>query len=81
VVVLFLIVNQLEVLVLVPRILGDSLQIHPITVVYLILIGNKIGGLIGMVFAVPLGAIILILLKSIYELAFGLENKEPISEN
>jgi len=34
-----------------------------------------------MVFAVPLGAIILILLKSIYELAFGLENKEPISEN
>lgn len=81
VVFLFLIVNQLEVLLLVPRILGNSLQIHPITVVYLILVGNKIGGLIGMVFAVPLGAIILILLKSIYEIAFGLENNEPISEN
>ncbi len=80
VVILFLIVNQLEVLVLVPRILGNSLQIHPITVVYLILVGNRIGGLVGMVFAVPLGAIILILLKSIYEMAFGLENKEPISE-
>lgn len=80
VVFLFLIVNQLEVLVLVPRILGDSLQIHPITVVYLILVGNKIGGLIGMVFAVPLGAIVLILLKSIYEIAFGFGNDEPISE-
>lgn len=81
VVFLFLVVNQLEVMLLVPRILGDSLQIHPITVVYLILVGNKIGGLIGMVFAVPLGAIILILLKSTYETAFGLENNEPISEN
>ena len=81
VVFLFLIVNQLEVLLLVPRILGNSLQIHPITVVYLILVGNKVGGLIGMVFAVPLGAIILILLKSIYETAFGLENNGPISEN
>lgn len=80
VVLLFLIVNQLEVLILAPRILGNSLQIHPITVVYLILVGNKIGGLLGMVFAVPLGAIILILLKSIYEIAFGLENQEPISE-
>lgn len=80
VVILFLIVNQLEVIFLAPRILGNSLQIHPITVVYLILIGNKLGGLIGMVFAVPLGAIILILIKSIYEIAFGLENNEPISE-
>jgi predicted PurR-regulated permease PerM len=80
VVILFLIVNQLEVLILVPRILGNSLQIHPITVVYLILVGNKIGGLIGMVFAVPLGAIILILFKSIYEIAFGLVNEEPNTE-
>lgn len=80
VVILFLIVNQLEVMILVPRIIGGSLQIHPITVVYLILIGSKIGGLIGMVFAVPLGAIILILIKSVYEISFGLENNEPISE-
>jgi len=80
VVILFLIVNQLEVMVLVPRIIGGSLQIHPITVVYLILAGSKIGGLIGMVFAVPLGVIILILIKSVYEISFGLENNEPISE-
>lgn len=80
VVILFLIVNQLEVLVLVPRIIGGGLQIHPIAVVYLILAGSRIGGLIGMVFAVPLGAIVWILIKSIYEIAFGLENNEPISE-
>lgn len=80
VVILFFVVNQLEVMVLVPRIIGGGLKIHPITVVYLILIGSKIGGIVGMVFAVPLGTIVLILLKSFYEISFGLANNEPISE-
>lgn len=80
VVILFLVVNQLEVMVLVPRIIGGGLKIHPITVVYLILLGSKIGGIVGMVFAVPLGTIVLILLKSFYEISFGLANNEPISE-
>lgn len=80
VVILFFVVNQLEVMVLVPRIIGGGLKIHPLTVVYLILVGNKIGGLIGMVFAVPLGTIVLILLKSFYEISFGLANNEPIPE-
>ncbi len=80
VVIIFLFINQLEVMLLVPRIIGGSLQIHPIAVVYLILAGSRIGGLIGMVFAVPLGAIVWILIKSIYEISFGLENNEPISE-
>ncbi len=80
VIIIFLVVNQLEVMVLVPRIIGGSLKIHPITVVYLILVGSKIGGLVGMVFAVPLGTIILILIKSFYEKSFGLANNEPISE-
>ncbi|NLY74665.1 MAG: AI-2E family transporter [Firmicutes bacterium] len=80
VIILFVIVNQLEVLFLAPRIIGDSLRMHPIAVVYLILTGSKIGGLFGMVFAAPLGAILIIFLKSIYEIAFGIENNEPISE-
>lgn len=80
VVILFFVVNQLEVMVLVPRIIGGGLKIHPITVVYLILLGSKIGGIVGMVFAVPLGTIVLILLKSFYEISFGLANNEPISE-
>lgn len=80
VVILFFVINQLEVMILVPRIIGGGLKIHPITVVYLILVGSKIGGLVGMVFAVPLGTIVLILIKSFYETSFGLANNAPIPE-
>lgn len=80
VVILFFVVNQIEVMFLVPRIIGGGLKIHPITVVYLILLGSKIGGLVGMVFAVPLGTVVLILAKSFYEISFGLANNEPITE-
>jgi predicted PurR-regulated permease PerM len=73
VVVLFLLVNQLEVMFLAPRIIGGNLGLHPVTIIYIILVGGKIGGLLGMILAVPLGAIAIILIKSIYEICFGLE--------
>lgn len=76
---LFTLVNQLEVMFLTPKIIGESLGVHPLFVVYLILIGGKIFGLWGMIFAVPIGTIIWILLKSIYEICFGIANTEPIS--
>ncbi|MCL6590291.1 MAG: AI-2E family transporter [Firmicutes bacterium] len=69
---LFLLVNQIEVMFLAPRIIGANLGLHPLTIVYIILIGGGIGGLLGMVLAVPLGAIGIILIKSLYEVCFGL---------
>mgnify|MGYP005847528247 CR=1 FL=1 len=79
VVALFLLVNQLEVMVLAPRIIGGNLGLHPVTIIYFILIGGKIGGLLGMILAVPLGAIAIILLKSIYEICFGFKEREELS--
>lgn len=70
VVILFSIVNQIEVLFLAPRIIGGNLGLHPILVVYLVLFGGTIFGLWGMVFAVPFGALFLIILQSIYEISF-----------
>lgn len=71
---LFLAVNQVEVLLLTPRLIGGSLGMHPVTVLYLVLIGGKIFGIVGMVFAVPLGALVIIIIRSIYEICFGLVN-------
>jgi predicted PurR-regulated permease PerM len=73
VVALFFLVNQLEVMFLAPRIIGGNLGLHPVTIIYIILIGGKIGGLVGMILAVPLGAITIILFKSVYEICFGME--------
>lgn len=80
VILLFILVNQFEVMFLAPRIIGANLGLHPLTIVYIILIGGGIGGLLGMVLAVPLGAIGIIIIKSIYEVCFGLAKDDPIPE-
>jgi predicted PurR-regulated permease PerM len=81
VILLFLIVNQIEVMFLTPKIIGCSLGLHPVTVIFLILIGGKIFGLLGMIFAVPLGAVCLIIIKSVYEICFESANREPLPES
>ncbi len=78
VILLFFGINQLEVMYLAPKIIGGSLGLHPLVVVYLVLAGGKVFGLWGMIFAVPLGALMLIIFKSMYEIAFGLANEEQI---
>lgn len=78
---LFIAVNQLETLYLAPKIIGGSLGLHPLFVLYLVLIGGKIFGLWGMIFAVPLGTLAFVLLKSIYEICFGLTRKQTCRES
>lgn len=56
-------IQQIEGNILSPKITGDSVSMHPLTVIILLIIGGKIGGFIGMVLAVPVGVVI----KIIYE--------------
>jgi predicted PurR-regulated permease PerM len=76
VIILFGIVNQIEAMFLTPKIIGGSLGMHPILVVYLVLLGGKIGGVLGMIFAIPFGALVLILFSSVYEICFKPVKKE-----
>jgi predicted PurR-regulated permease PerM len=57
------IIQQIEGNILSPKITGDSTNIHPLIILLLLLIGEKFGGFIGMVIAIPIGVII----KVIYE--------------
>ena len=50
--------QQLEGNILSPKIIGDSISMHPLTVILLLIIGEKIGGILGMLLAVPLGVVI-----------------------
>lgn len=61
--ILLLIIQQIEGNILSPKIIGDSISMHPIIVIILLILGGKIGGFTGMVLAVPLGVVI----KIIYE--------------
>lgn len=41
-----------------PKLLSQSIEIHPLLVIICLIIGSSIGGLLGMLFAVPVGALI-----------------------
>lgn len=57
------IIQQLEGNILSPKITGDSTNMHPIIIIILLLIGENLGGFVGMIMAVPIGVII----KVIYD--------------
>jgi predicted PurR-regulated permease PerM len=66
VVIAFVVIQQVENLVLVPRVAGKSVKLHPALVMVVLVIGNELGGFVGMIMAVPVAAIIRDLFKYLY---------------
>lgn len=46
-----------------PKVLGEIIGIHPIIVILALIIGGELGGLVGMILAVPLTSILVIFLR------------------
>ncbi len=53
-----------------PYIFGKQLDIHPVTIIILILVGQDIGGIIGILLVVPIYMIVKIIVKRVYQLFF-----------
>lgn len=70
----FLGVKMLDDFVLQPFIYGKSVQAHPIEIFIVILAAAQIGGILGMVFAVPVYSILRIVVKEFFGQYF--ENQE-----
>lgn len=64
--VIWIIMQQLEAIILVPRIVGENLRLHPVIVVMSVIWGAGFGGIIGVIIAPPLVASIRIILQYIY---------------
>lgn len=63
---IFFIVQQLDGAVIAPKIVGDSLGLHPVFIIMAVSIGGSLFGILGMLLSVPtLGIIKLFLLKYI----------------
>lgn len=60
-VVVLLIVQQLENNIIAPRIVGESVGLHPIVIIIVVIIGGGYFGLIGMILAIPVASVIKIL--------------------
>jgi predicted PurR-regulated permease PerM len=57
--------QQIEGNILSPKVTADSISMHPLIVILLLLIGNKAAGFIGMVAVVPLAAVVKIIYKDL----------------
>lgn len=57
------IIQQIEGNIISPKIVGETVSIHPFIVILLLIIGEKVGGFLGMVLAIPIGVTV----KIIYE--------------
>lgn len=61
----FMLAEVLEGYVLIPKILGDSLGLHPVVILVAIFIGGSALGLFGFLIAVPLAATAIILFREL----------------
>lgn len=67
VILLFIVIQQLENQFLVPRVMRRTVGVNPIIVILAVLIGAKLGGLLGLILAVPAVVILDTFLKDFLE--------------
>lgn len=69
VIIVLVVVQQIESQVIAPQVLGRSLGLHPLVVIFVLLLGGKFFGLVGLIFAVPFTALLRILFRHFIDLA------------
>ena len=62
-----LVAQQLESNVITPNVMGKSLELHPLTVITVILAAGNLGGLVAIILAVPVYAVIKVVVSNLYE--------------
>jgi predicted PurR-regulated permease PerM len=73
---LFFIIQQIENTFLVPKVVGASVRLHPALVMVVIVLGNEVAGIWGMIIGVPIVAIVRDVFRYLY-LRFSDEEISP----
>ena len=55
--ILFLVIHQLEGTVIGPKVLGENVGLHPLSVIFALFVGGELAGLAGMLLGVPVAAL------------------------
>ncbi|MDI6600724.1 MAG: AI-2E family transporter [Thermoanaerobacteraceae bacterium] len=66
--IIYLIVQQVESGILAPRILSENVGLHPLMVMFLLLLGQEFFGITGMLVSVPLAAVIRVILMRLAQI-------------
>ena len=60
--ILFVAVNQVEAVILSPRIVGGRVGLHPVVIIFALLAGGHLFGVAGVLLAVPVAATLRVIL-------------------
>ena len=60
--------RSLESMLLTPLLVGDRIGLHPVAVIFAILAGGQLFGFTGVLLALPVAAVIMVLLRHLYTL-------------
>jgi len=63
---LIILIHQFESSILTPRIIGSSVGLHPLLIIFALLAGGQLWGFAGLLFAVPIMAVLKIVIKRLY---------------
>ncbi|MCW2270205.1 pheromone autoinducer 2 transporter [compost metagenome] len=64
----FMVGQALEGMVLTPLLVGDRIGLHPVAVIFAILAGGELFGFTGVLLALPVAAVIMVLLRHMHDL-------------
>ncbi len=67
VLVVFAVGQSLEGYVLVPKLVGDRIGLHPVAVMFAVLAGGELFGFVGILIALPVAAVAMVLLRYAHE--------------
>ena len=67
VLIVFAIGQTLEGYVLVPRLVGEKIGLHPVAVIFAVLAGGELFGFLGVLLALPVASVVMVLLRYAYE--------------
>ena len=57
----------IESMLLTPLLVGDRIGLHPVAVIFAILVGGQLFGFVGVLIALPVSAVVMVLLHYIYQ--------------
>ncbi|MEH7273116.1 AI-2E family transporter [Neobacillus vireti] len=79
VLIVMVVVQQIEGHIISPQVMGKKLEIHPLTIISLLLAAGRIGGVLGLIIAVPVYAVIKVIAHHTYRL-WKLRKEKSIEE-
>ncbi|MCM3693098.1 AI-2E family transporter [Neobacillus niacini] len=79
VLIVMIVVQQIEGHIISPQVMGKKLEIHPLTIISLLLAAGRIGGVLGLIIAVPMYAVIKVIAHHTYRL-WKLRKEKSIEE-